>query len=523
MVKSIADTIKNAKLLPIRLILGGLLVGIVSGFIVMLYRLALKYADYFLGVIVAFISGSIIKVMGWIAILMIIAVIVAKLIKFEPMISGSGIPQIEGEMTGKLNQKWYKVLPAKFIGGFLCLLSGLSLGREGPSIQLGAMSGKGISKLLSLGKTDEKYMLTCGASAGLAAAFNAPLAGVLFSLEEIHKNFSVSVLISVMTASVAGDYLSSEILGNEPVFNFAITHELPMKYYGLIVVLGVILGFFGVFYNWFTLKMQSLYQNCKFLNQTTKIMIPFIVAGILAFTLPVLLGSGGNLIEMITTTKLGITVAILILIGKFIYSGISFGSGAPGGIFFPMLVLGGFTGGIFAMVCTYVFGFPNEYLNNFVLLAMSGFFTAIVRAPLTGIVLIFEMTGSLSQLTSLLLVSVSAYIVATLMKYEPIYESLLTRILKRQGQKIDNKEKVLKEYVIMHNSPIDGMKISEIDFPKDMLIVSIRRASEEILPNGDTKLYSGDILSVMLSENGDIYDYLNNLCIENSILKAENL
>lgn len=334
MKKGMADTIKNAKLLPIRLILGGLLVGIVSGFIVMLYRLVLQYAEQVLEFIVDFISGSIVKEIVWIAILMIIAVIVAKLIKFEPMISGSGIPQIEGEMTGKLNQTWYKVLPTKFIGGFLCLLSGLSLGREGPSIQLGAMSGKGISKLLSLGKTDEKYMLTCGASAGLAAAFNAPLAGVLFSLEEIHKNFSVSVLISVMTASVTSDYLSSSILGNAPVFNFSITQDLPMKYYGLIIVLGIILGFFGAFYNWFTLKMQSLYQECKFLNQTTRVMIPFFIAGILAFTVPVLLGSGGNLIKMITTTKLGITVAVLILIGKFIYSGVSFGSGAPGGIFF---------------------------------------------------------------------------------------------------------------------------------------------------------------------------------------------
>ena len=517
MKKGMADTIKNAKLLPIRLILGGLLVGIVSGFIVMLYRLVLQYAEQVLEFIVDFISGSIVKEIVWIAILMIIAVIVAKLIKFEPMISGSGIPQIEGEMTGKLNQTWYKVLPTKFIGGFLCLLSGLSLGREGPSIQLGAMSGKGISKLLSLGKTDEKYMLTCGASAGLAAAFNAPLAGVLFSLEEIHKNFSVSVLISVMTASVTSDYLSSSILGNDPVFNFSITQDLPMKYYGLILVLGIILGFFGAFYNWFTLKMQSLYQECKFLNQTTRVMIPFFIAGILAFTVPVLLGSGGNLIKMIITTKLGITVAVLILIGKFIYSGVSFGSGAPGGIFFPMLVLGGFTGGIFAMICINIFGFPAEYLNNFVLLAMAGFFTAIVRAPLTGIILIFEMTGSLSQLTSLLLISVSAYIVATLLKCEPIYESLLTRILKRQGQKIDNKEKVLKEYIIMHNSPIDGMKISEIDLPSNVLIVAIRRGSEEILPNGDTKLYASDVLLVMSNENGDIYDSLNNLCTENSI------
>ena len=511
------ETIKKLKLSPVRLILGGLLVGIVSGFIVMLYRMVLQYAEHILQFIVKFIAGSTIKIACWIVILMIIAVIVAKLIKFEPMISGSGIPQIEGEMTGKLNQKWHKVLPAKFIGGFLCLLSGLSLGREGPSIQLGAMSGKGISKLLSLNRTDEKYMLTCGASAGLAAAFNAPLAGVLFSLEEIHKNFSVSVLISVMTASVTSDYLASSVLGNEPVFKFKIIQELPMKYYGLILILGIILGFFGVFYNWFTLKIQSLYQECKFLNQTTKIIVPFFIAGILSFTMPVLLGSGGNLIEIITINKLGITAAIIILMGKFIYSGVSFGSGAPGGIFFPMLVLGGFTGGIFAMICINLFGLPAEYLNNFVLLAMAGFFTAIVRAPLTGIILIFEMTGSLSQLTSLLVISVSAYIIATFLKCEPIYESLLARILKRQGQKIDNKEKVLKEYVIMHNSPIDGMKINEIDLPSDVLVMAVCRGSEEILPNGDTILCGGDILLIMSSENGDIYDSLNNLCMENRI------
>ena len=87
------------------------------------------------------------------------------------------------------------MLPAKFAGGFLCLLGGLSLGREGPSIQLGAMTGQGISRLLNRGKTEEKYIMTCGASAGLAAAFHAPLAGTMFALEEIHKGFSVTLLV----------------------------------------------------------------------------------------------------------------------------------------------------------------------------------------------------------------------------------------------------------------------------------------------------------------------------------------
>ena len=139
------------------------------------------------------------------------AVLVGRLVKWEPMISGSGIPQVEGEVLGKLSQNWKRVLPAKFAGGFLCLLGGLSLGREGPSIQLGAMGGQGVSRLLDRGKTEERYLMTCGASAGLAAAFHAPLAGVMFALEEIHKGFSVSLLISVMTASVTADYICSHI------------------------------------------------------------------------------------------------------------------------------------------------------------------------------------------------------------------------------------------------------------------------------------------------------------------------
>ena len=190
----------------------------------------------------------------------------------------SGIPQLEGEMSGKLDQTWWKVLPAKFCGGFLCLLGGLSLGREGPSIQLGAMAGKALSRLASLGKSEEKYLLTCGASAGLAAAFHAPLAGVLFSLEEIHKNFSVSVLISVMTASVTADCVASAFLGRDPVFQFQIQGDLPMQYFWMVLLLGLVLGVFGAFYNWFTLKAQELYQRAEFLNTVTRLFLPFLAA-----------------------------------------------------------------------------------------------------------------------------------------------------------------------------------------------------------------------------------------------------
>ena len=244
MKKNTSHTIRRAQRFPVILIGEGLLVGIVGGLIVLLYRVALSYAGDWLHAILSYIKGRPVRIIGWFLVLVLLAVVVGKLVKWEPMISGSGIPQVEGEVTGKLRQNWKKVLPAKFIGGFLCLFGGLSLGREGPSIQLGAMTGQGISRILDRGKTEERYLMTCGASAGLAAAFHAPLAGVMFAIEEIHKGFSVSILISVMTASVTADFISSYIIGLDPVFAFRLDEFLPQRYYGLLLLLGVIVGRF---------------------------------------------------------------------------------------------------------------------------------------------------------------------------------------------------------------------------------------------------------------------------------------
>lgn len=510
------DTLKRAEKFKIVLIGEGILVGLVGGLAVLLYRILLEYAGIWMNTAISYARNSPLRIAGWFAVLFLLALIVGKLVAWEPLISGSGIPQLEGEMTGQLDQPWKKVLPAKFAGGFLCLLGGLSLGREGPSIQLGAMAGKGISRILDRGKTEEKFLLTCGASAGLSAAFHAPLAGVMFSLEEVHKNFSASVLLSVMASSLTADYLATTILGTESVFHFQLSQFLPQEYYWMILVLGVILGFMGVFYNWFTLKIQALYNRAKHLNTTTKLLIPFFLSGVLAFTFPQLLGSGHNLVDAITDGTLVLPAILLLFAGKLLFSAVCFGSGAPGGIFFPLLVLGALIGGAFAVFGVDFLGLDPMYINNFVLLAMAGYFTAIVRAPLTGIILIFEMTGSLHYMLSLALVSIVAYIVATLLHSRPIYESLLERLLERRGIQTPKSrgKKVLTEYAVMHGSPADGKKVHEINLPKHCLLVSIQRGEIELIPTGKTQICASDILVTMTSEQDSsaVHKEMERLC-----------
>ena len=424
------DMWKRARRIPVMLITEWLCVGVIGGFIVLLYRVALTFAGNWLIKILSYIKGNPFRCAVWFLILMALAWIVGRLVKWEPMISGSGIPQVEGEVSGRLSQNWKRVLPAKFAGGFLCMLGGLSLGREGPSIQLGAMAGQGISRALGRGKREEKFLMTCGASAGLSAAFHAPLAGMMFAVEEIHKTFSIPILLPVMTASATADYIASHILGLDPVFHFQITEYLPQNYYWLLILLGILVGVSGVFYNWGMLKAQELYRKIPLLKETGRLLIAFLTAGVLGLVMPSVLGSGSGLIVSLTKGEMVLGMVVLTLVAKFLFSAVSFGSGAPGGIFFPLLILGALLGAVFAMTGAEFFGLDPVYINNFVLLGMTGFFTAIVRAPLTGIILLFEMSGSISQMLSLSIVSVTAYIVATLMRSEPIYDSLLKRILK---------------------------------------------------------------------------------------------
>ncbi|SNS77617.1 H+/Cl- antiporter ClcA [Anaerovirgula multivorans] len=498
------NTLSHWQNFRLKLLVQGIIVGIFSGFLIVFYRIALEKAEELRPFILSLAVPKYILIPIWLLFLIILAYIVGVLIKKEPLISGSGIPQVEGVLLRKINMNWLSVIITKFIGGVISIGAGLSLGREGPSIQLGATMGQGVSKIFKRIKIEEKYLITSGASAGLAAAFNAPLAGVMFALEEVHKHFSPLILLSAMSASLTADFISKHFFGLKPVFTFNNVLPLPLESYGYIVFLGIIVGVFGAVFNSSLLKTQDIYAKQKWLPVKFRPMIPFLVAGLLAFTFPQVLGGGHSLIDSLINDNLTIKMLLIILSIKFIFSMISYGSGAPGGIFFPLLVLGALTGAVYGNILVHFFGFNTEYINNFIILAMAGYFTAIVRAPITGSILITEMTGSFSHLLSLSIISLVAYVVADLLKSEPIYESLLERLLKNNGIDEfigDSRNKIVLEVSICIDSKMDGKAIKELKLPSNCLLVGIKRGVKELIPKGNTIIYSGDYLHVLVNEN----------------------
>ncbi len=486
-----------------KMLLEGLLVGVAAGLVSVFYRYALEKADEWRNMVLSVCGGHPSRIALWFVALVGMAVLVALLNRWEPMISGSGIPQVEAEITGYVRPNWWKVICAKVVGGFLCIVGGLSLGREGPSIQLGGMAGKGVSKWLKRFRLEEHFLITCGASAGLSAAFNAPMAGVMFALEEVHKNFSATIMLSCMSAAIVGDCISKAFFGMKPVFAFSVDGMIPLRYYPLILLLGLICGFLGVFYNKVLLGSQTIYKKLAFLPDWVRLAIPFVCAGILGLTMPKVLGGGHAMIADLYDGNL-VLKTILILLGvKFLFSMVSFGSGAPGGIFFPLLVLGAYVGSAYGVLLTKTGLMENEFIFNLIIIGMAALFTSIIRAPVTGVVLISEMTGSFSHLLSLSTAALVAYLVADLMGSKPVYESLTERLLINKNVKVAkgrSGKKSMLTSVVEAGSEADGSKISDLGLPARCLIVSVTRGEEELIPRGELVLQPGDTLCTLVSE-----------------------
>ena len=432
------------RLLRIRLFFEGAIVGIFTGVIVAALRFLLDEADIYRPIIFAHVN-SLGRIFFAIGAMILLATFLAKAVSLDPQVGGSGIPHLKGFFQGR-NQivKPLRLLTLKFFATVFGIGAGLSLGRAGISVQFGAIVGNLFTKIIYANNkhheaVEGNFLLTAGAGAGLAAIFNAPLAGVIFCIEDLRKRFSQEILFVVKI-----------VFGVRPVFetitamplqlpavmtvpDFEMMQSLstaPLKFIALFILLGMLCGVVGAFFSKALIFALGTYDRLKIFG-VRRFAIPLLLAIPLGVKLPQVLGCGNVLVDEILITHFAISLLIILLAGKILYTLICFGTNAPGGLFLPVLVIGALIGNIFARVGNTLHFFTADWTTLFIIFGMAAFFAAVVKAPVTGSILILELTGQIEHLVGLIVVSGAAFLVSDLCGGEPIFSALLERSQKK--------------------------------------------------------------------------------------------
>lgn len=368
--------------------------------------------------------------------------------KFAPEAGGSGIPEIEGAMEGMRPVRWKRVIPVKFFGGLLALGSGMALGREGPSVQLGANIGRMISDIFKVDKVDSQALLAAGAAGGLAAAFNAPLAGIMFVVEEMRTqfNYSLTSTKSVFMSAVMATFVMRLLSNQDAVVHVTHYSHPELMSLPLYLLLGFCFGVIGILFNKMILSTLDMYLLIHKNTRWRFVAIGlFLGAGFGALSVlePQLAYSGIELIPEVEGGHYFASVLMMIFLFRIVTTLLSFGSGAPGGVFAPTLALGTLFGMLFGLAAHQLFPDVVTHAGTFAIAGMGGLFAATVRAPITGILLVIEMTSNYEMILPLIVTCLGATMVAQSLGGRPIYTQLLERTMKL-SMRAKRKEKVRK-------------------------------------------------------------------------------
>jgi CIC family chloride channel protein len=370
---------------------------------------------------------------GWILLILVVVVcvVLARLVVLAvPRVSGSGIQDVEAVFKGEVPATSWEVLPAKFVGGVLAIGAGLALGREGPTVHLGASIGSEAGRRFRLDDQDVRILQTALGGAGLGVAFNAPLGGALFVFEEIAKTIRLRLGLATLIGTSTAIAASRMILGDRP--DFLVGQIGTPVGWTLVVFLafGVVTGVAGAWYNRlivFMLRLSDRAQRVPPLAQAAAIGV---VVGVLLWFDPLVATGGG---DRLTQELLGGGIALASVAGyfliRFFLGPLSYAGQTPGGLFSPLLAVGALWGVVVHGLGGHFLSGPGTGAAAFAIIGMSTLFAAIVRAPLTGIVLIIEMTATTTLVVPMLAAAFGAVITTSLMHNEPIYDSLGRRMM----------------------------------------------------------------------------------------------
>ncbi len=320
-----------------------LFAGAASGLVGATFRVLLERADSLRNSLIGWSHAN----HYWVGLLLVLAIcagataVAAWLVRrFSPYATGSGIPHVEAVLNEELPPAPPQLIPVKFVGGLLAIGSGLALGREGPTVQMGASISHLIGKLCGRNAADNRVLLAAGAGAGLATAFNAPIAGMVFVLEELAGRFDTRITVATFGASAAAIAVGRVIMGQAPDFNVP---SLDIQGYAVLpacLVLGVVAGFLGAAYNRSLLGALSAADRLGRIPVEVRAALIGAAVGLIAWFAPGLAGGGDPITQRTLAGTASITMVPIVFLLRFGMGPVSYASGTPGGLFAPMLVLG---------------------------------------------------------------------------------------------------------------------------------------------------------------------------------------
>ncbi|HXW73148.1 MAG TPA: H(+)/Cl(-) exchange transporter ClcA [Methylocella sp.] len=365
--------------------------------------------------------------------------------RFSENAAGSGIPHVEAVISGELPPASLPLLPVKFFGGLISIGAGFALGREGPSVQMGATFAHLLGKAFGRNEDDCRSLLAAGAGAGLAAAFNAPFAGAVFVLEELTRKFAARDAITALGASGSAIVAARLFTGPAPDFSVAALPFPSLTDNLLCIGLGAIAALVGVLYNRLLIKALDISARLTSLPPEARAALVGVVVGAVAWIAPSLAGGGDVLTQAVLAGHAAIAFLPLLFMMRLLLGAASYAAGTPGGIFAPLLALGAQLGAFFGEVFHWGAADPTLHAVAFALVGMAALFTAVVRAPLTGMILVTEMTDNSTELLPMLAACFAAMAVSTLLREPPLYDTLKERAvaqaLKKEGAS-ENPKKV---------------------------------------------------------------------------------
>jgi chloride channel protein, CIC family len=345
--------------------------------------------------------------------------------RLAPEASGSGIPHVKASLANVPVRLSWRVAVVKLLSATLALGSGITLGRQGPTVQVGAALAGGMSRLVPTSPDHRRQMIAAGAGAGLAAAFNAPIAGVLFVVEELLQDLSGLTLGTAIIASFIGGVVSRLLGGRSLLLNLELNKSLSsfsILEIPSFLLLGILAGLLAALFNRGIIESIKLYRTFH-ITLPLKVALAGLASGIIVAFLPSSFRDNTGLREFVIAGGVNPSLAAFAFCAQFILTLIAFGSGAPGGLFAPSLILGSCLGYVVGVSQVQLFGFGST--TTYALAGMGAFFSAVSKVPITAIVIVFEMTTDFNLVLPLMIGSVTSYLVADKLMPGSLYSRLL--------------------------------------------------------------------------------------------------